>query len=309
MSANDGINDESGYMPYRRELDELHTQAIEAANRRLGKQPGTANIYHYTDCTGALGIVSSAALWATMATHLNDAREIGQGLIVADQVLGSLALEFPEWASTLEVVRSQNADLSLAGFQVFVVSFSELRDDLSQWRAYSSQNGYCLGVDSVGLRNRTENLPSWELRPCLYEELDQHDLIESAVRFVLPHLEPPSQHADPGQGQAWAVIYRTVRAAAAQIKDSAFAAEREWRLVNNRAMTLDHFRFRPGPRGITPYVVFPLGRSSEDSDFVGFSDVVLAPGSDVIGVESIMAAGHSVVAGRPGLSAAPYLQR
>jgi len=116
--------------------------------RHFGGEPEL--VYHYTSSEGMSGIVESGALWATDVLFMNDTTEAVYGFkVVRDAVA--------EWVSALDAGDDRRQLLHAIEFvpelipQVFVVSFSARRDDLSQWRAYCRAGGYSLGFDRTML--------------------------------------------------------------------------------------------------------------------------------------------------------------
>jgi hypothetical protein len=124
-------------------------------------------LYHYTTAQGLLGIVEGAALWATNADFLNDARELKYGRQELYDALrkraDELSPEEPEVAgakySQAAVMRSAVDHLSPGGIfarrehhVVYVACFCEEGDLLSQWRGYGAPGGYAVGFRASDLR-------------------------------------------------------------------------------------------------------------------------------------------------------------
>ena len=99
-------------------------------------------LWHYTNQKGLLGIVQSQALWATHHQYLNDRTEftLAQNLIrhevnlrLATSPLAGIKESQENYLKTL----IKHLELPFHGAFIFVCSFSEVANDLSQWRAYS----------------------------------------------------------------------------------------------------------------------------------------------------------------------------
>src|ERR1039458_6367368 len=110
-------------------------------------------LYHYTGAEGALGIVSSGEIWATDADYLNDPSEILYGRDLIRNVWHDFKRGATVLASVQDVVDSMTTFLYEKWmYATYLTCFSERRNDLSQWRAYSeSGTGYSLGFDSTRL--------------------------------------------------------------------------------------------------------------------------------------------------------------
>ena len=126
-------------------------------------------LYHYTTQHGLLGILKQKSIWATHIRYLNDTSE---GNIVSQVIFEEFSGRFntAPLFQTLGiatdkaegVVESVDEDTlgqgsAMASYvtsqNVFVSSFSEHGDSLSQWRAYSERSGgYSVGFRPEYLR-------------------------------------------------------------------------------------------------------------------------------------------------------------
>ena len=142
----------------------------EQEPQQTGNQPKPEGLlYHYTDQKGLLGIIRDKCIWATHLRYLNDTSE---GKIVFPVVLDELNSRVNSDAMMLsfgmqplkrsgkiecedeEILSQGVAMLSWVTSQdVFVTSFSEKGNLLSQWRAYSGgSGGYSIGFSPGYLR-------------------------------------------------------------------------------------------------------------------------------------------------------------
>jgi hypothetical protein len=106
-------------------------------------------LYHYTTGENLIKIIESGELWATHISCLNDTTEftyaveqvhkrVREKLLTASHSHAPLLKRFDEMLS--------NPGTEIAPF--FVACFSQRKDDLSQWRAYSGgEGGYALQFD------------------------------------------------------------------------------------------------------------------------------------------------------------------
>lgn len=114
------------------------------------------SLIHYTDALGLMGIIQHQALWATDARFLNDSMEIHAGL----QLVESRCSEMMQRVrtSTDRAIRAtERLYAALPEFlyaniearNIYIVSFSESRDNLRQWMAYCPKNaGYAIEFNS-----------------------------------------------------------------------------------------------------------------------------------------------------------------
>ena len=105
-------------------------------------RPIPEKLWHYTSITGFQGIVESKRIWATDARFLNDREELIHIDQFADEVIEAATERDKELVSlALRLAR-------IRGLRVFVACFTELEDNLSQWRGYSHDSiGVSLAFD------------------------------------------------------------------------------------------------------------------------------------------------------------------
>ncbi|MEP2774434.1 MAG: DUF2971 domain-containing protein [Luteolibacter sp.] len=146
---------------------------------------------------------------------------------------------------------------------VFVISFSEEPDLLSQWRGYTPKNcGYSIGFDSPTLEDIGWEIDRMTLVKCVYTESAKAELIDDLLNSYLSHWREASRIIETGEewntpsiADSFAV---RVAFAASAMKDETFSEEREWRLVgaNPKRRPLN---FRDGSSFLIPYVKFHWG--------------------------------------------------
>jgi hypothetical protein len=124
-------------------------------------------LYHYTSGGGLLGIVDSEALWATQAQYLNDGKELGLAYDIALSLLDEFESRNPSGTSALRTYLNNTRHSA----HIFIGSFSEQGDELSQWRAYGrTGDSYSLGFDARALASAATQI-GWRLVPCVYNRL------------------------------------------------------------------------------------------------------------------------------------------
>ena len=233
-------------------------------------EPGL--LYHYTTQEGLLGIIEKQKIWASHLQYLNDKsegqiiaqllmNELNQRATTGSKELWSQLLGLPETPPTGKIqctdeeVFSQGFGVSswVTAQDVFVASFSEQGNLLSQWRAYSGETGgYSIGftrsyLKSTGvhfLENRRGSFyeDSDPLVACRYcDESEEERLkreIEQIVDSYITEAGQMKQATVPGAKEG----FRTPAAIAikhflplgkrrAITKDKAFREEAEWRLA------------------------------------------------------------------------------
>jgi len=227
-------------------------QAIEDL-MHMGANEEPTHLYHYTTAEGLKGIVEKQELWATDIFYLNDWTEFYRG---RDEFKRELE-ERPTstWKCTSEKrVAQAVSDLlqkpnPLGNNRVFVCSFSEKGNDLSQWRAYCQDGGYSIGFRRDQLEQLANRENNCNLRRCDYSDDCAHH-VDRLLRF----LSRKAGCEDPDT---------SVRATelllckfAAQYKDPRFNDEQEWRLIF--VSSEPKLKFRTRGAFLVPYVRFTL---------------------------------------------------
>lgn len=217
-------------------------------------------LYHYTRQSGLLGIIRDKQIWATHTQYLNDRREYLHALdLVHEEINELLTAADPHSRSIL-----QEMEVGVSGIEtmnVCVCSFSEDRDSLSQWRAYSAGTcGFAIGLPGDFLAAATE-MKKWYLARCIYEPSEQRALIRALVEEVFDqNIEQKSagkteQVHLPRGGNLCAYLHRY----APILKDLSFREEREWRVISRPLFcSSELFDFREGSTLLIPYYKFPL---------------------------------------------------
>jgi len=105
-------------------------------------------LYHYSTQCGFLGIVKSDKIWASKIHYLNDSNEYQLALSLARDLLRS-KLEQVEISDRIKIECLLDNIQQIEELNVCVVSLTEERDLLSQWRAYGGRaGGVCLGFSA-----------------------------------------------------------------------------------------------------------------------------------------------------------------
>ncbi|MBB5190684.1 hypothetical protein HNQ50_001406 [Silvimonas terrae] len=277
----------------------MSSQAVQAIQ---SEYPEKGRLFHYTTVAGLMGILGSPpekglSLWATAIRYLNDTSEFQLGLELAKEVAKEL------WVAEIDETRKRvfhaiHENIEKLDDPVFVISFSEQDDTLSQWRAYGGETGYSLGWDFDALKNQAnQKQQQWLLAKCIYDQDTQRKAMTGFLLHYLDEILHPGGalrdllELQPGlteemQFNAVILIMRaTIRRYAAIFKHKGFQEEKEWRLISPwplvsdevmLAKTIEAFpemhhevhqaqgiKYRPGRSGIVPYVEFQLGAQHE----------------------------------------------
>lgn len=255
-------------------------------------------LYHYTTQHGLLGILKQKCIWATHIRYLNDTSE---GNIVSQVILEEFSSRYNTAPllqmlgmvtdKTAGVVESIDEDAlgqgtTMASWvtsqNVFVSSFSENGNSLSQWRAYSERSGgYSIGfrpeyLSAVGerfLSSRPDRFSQGSdtlVRCIYYDKEEERSLRDEIKRLVAAYIEEAAAAAKLPVGEG-IQGFRTPAALAikhflrlgkrsAITKDNGFREEAEWRLafLLQQGSSVADIDFRPGSSMPIPYLKVPL---------------------------------------------------
>ncbi|HWG17203.1 MAG TPA: DUF2971 domain-containing protein [Acidobacteriaceae bacterium] len=227
-------------------------------------QRPSAELFHYTDAEGLIGILGGREIWATSIRHLNDSREFVHAMYLLQEEARRRAKDESCAAKTIwndlldqwERKRPEAEEV-----EVGIASFSTEGNQLSQWRAYAPRgNGYSLGFSLDNLRYARRKSGKLFLVKCVYEEREKQELICA----VADYFEKSWQQIEKVKGLGGLVhLFRMMQRAygvMAAIKDEGFKEENEWRLVVTTSK--EGWKFRKGRFGLLPYCPIPLCASS-----------------------------------------------
>jgi hypothetical protein len=142
-----------------------------------------AELWHYTDANGLLGILQTGRIWSTQITCLNDSLEQRYfGDLVHAIVKARRAQNTdPVLDPLFRVADDALANRDFAPSGQFVACLSEVEDDLGQWRGYGGgECGYAIGFRSHGLLDAAQSRPGSLLVPMNYQD-DRHNFIVNDV--------------------------------------------------------------------------------------------------------------------------------
>lgn len=132
-------------------------------------------LYHYTNLQGLLGILNGQSLWASHCEYLNDSNEYYQAINFAKSFSSKIFMEDDYLSAFGWVVRDKLENMQ--NDEIYVTSFSQQRDFLSQWRGYSSQGGsVCIGFDKEMI-HKLCNSKDYLLSKCIYSHEEQKNKI------------------------------------------------------------------------------------------------------------------------------------
>jgi hypothetical protein len=250
-------------------------------NTALERQP-PESLYHYTTGPGLLGIVGSREMWATSIHHMNDAQEFALALQVASYSLHVARKDVNTEEESALLDWMCQALKQVAEQNVCVLSFSELSDQLSQWRAYTGDYGFSLGLRTERLKALATG-QNFFLAPCIYDGRAQENVVTEIATFYIQEfrkrvVERQETEVDKvRESVSWRFVCYLAAYAAPLLKHASFAEEREWRLIS-QPLRVNHpqMAYRSGTSMLIPYFRFRLCLADEPLD-VSEVTVVVGP--------------------------------
>ncbi len=197
-------------------------------------------LWHYTDATGLLGIVSEQRLRCSNIRFLNDQTEHVYGWGLVRRLLQRFRCE----SSACAFVAGEAYRMMGAGEAMVVphaMSFSELPDAMSQWQRYGNDgSGYAIGFEVALLRQFCSDHPTIaRLARLVYGRRRQRSVV--ANRIASWHGGMPNHRVNGSESTGKVVPAPLDQAAANRlVNDAAVALALE---LSNIAMTLKHSDF------------------------------------------------------------------
>jgi hypothetical protein len=255
-------------------------ERVETLIRRLGRAHRPTTLYHYTSGAGLLGILESQAIWASNIRYLNDAREYELAVDLARRII-----EGRERAATSKFDAALLAVLkdSLGGTpdpEVYVVSFTENGDQLSQWRGYTPADaGYSVGFAARQLATRDPSSAGAFLVRCVYDPDEHRKLISQVISHSLEHAmalhDSQRDNRDRVFREAYKIFARFMPLVVPALKDSNFKEEEEWRLVAlASSFSAGAPEFRAAGSLIVPYHLVSL---TSPAAILPISEIIVGP--------------------------------
>lgn len=248
-------------------------------------------LYHYTSQKGLLGIVENNEIWATDILYLNDTMEYKYAVDLTSEIIkerqesckdktpshavhtkqikipGSIVPLFPyryekKWTEYSMLEDLDKLIKGAKGFHIFVFSFTEKGNTLSQWRGYCpNNNGYSIGFNRTALeRMITEK--HLTLVECIYDEEEQKKLINGLVdKFVKDIKSDLNELSNSPSSQSSLDLNFLFEflPIASRLKHKSFIDECEWRLISVPVPTGNKvIKFREGTTTTIPYITINL---------------------------------------------------
>lgn len=242
--------------------------------------PDNELLFHYTSQTGLLGILSNQEIWATNIHYLNDYKEFRHCLDLVQTIL--ITELNSNMAIRDEVLEKYNkvCRLSSPNVCMFVTSFSERGDLLSQWRGYCKDStGYSIGFKKHVLQHMAIDA-GFTLQECVYDTATQMTELTTHVKTIFNYNKvDKSNIATLNIEGTVSNLFQAALIIAPRFKDQAFSEEKEWRLISPVIDFMDgSVEFRQGKSSLIPYIKFSL--IPANSNKIPISKIYVGPTPD-----------------------------
>ncbi|RYB93996.1 hypothetical protein EUA93_06295 [Nocardioides oleivorans] len=246
--------------------------------------PPDGLVWHYTNATGLIAILSSHTLWATSAQFLNDAGEVALAVELLQAELTRRAADGDDFfRDAAALIEQGGRDHEISPSLFFVLSAAGGWDLLAMWRNYGGTRGgqesYAIGLhpDSplavlaasadtgeVGVRHR-----AWA--PVRYSAEDQAALVDAVFDDLPDEVARAIDLASTGATRAEVMtdaadLLDDMEQALLLIKHEGFTDEREtrhstvlYRGPHDGALPTGLVRYRATPYGLAPYLCLTGG--------------------------------------------------
>jgi hypothetical protein len=242
----------------------------------------TAPLYHYTSLSGMMGIVNSKAIWTSEIKYLNDADELRYLGKIVNSILALRETSSDQANEIWRQFRDWIRERLDHGHMLFVGSFTENGNLLSQWRGYCPPGkGVSIGFSPSAITAAAQR-QSFLIGKCVYDRKAQDDIVEQILEAVLSTAlsQGPAPKGKKHPTQSYWDVFNSIELdilrIAALLKNPAFREEVEWRIVSPFYINVVQapIKYRDGPRMLVPYVEFSI---ADDSGIACFENVYVGP--------------------------------
>lgn len=234
-------------------------------------------LFHYTSIQGLIGIITDRKIWATNISHLNDKQELFEARDMFRQALKALRKRVDP--SPQPAIRPRdypdNPKIKFLGIiydfldlaqelPIFVCSFSEEGDQLSQWRGYCpNAYGFSIGFDYTQLKNQADQ-QKFLVKKCIYKKKEQQKIVDEYIQDqIVPRLS--DLEGDKKIVTKAFTTFQEILQILPTIKNGHFKEEKEWRLISSAFNTpKGTIKFRSGKTAIIPYCEFELAEKGKE---------------------------------------------
>lgn len=270
-----------------------HTTELVHHDDEISNYTGT--LYQYTNINGLMGILESQRIWGTEYTYLNDSMELSYGLNLVIEVIDQLKqINYSykwinEWFSLLRIYVVNRPE------ELYVSCFSEVGDQLSQWKGYGDfGKGFSIGFTTSELSRSKRKFPYCNIRfgKVIYNTLIQKKIVNDEINSTIKSISDyytDINHIDLLSESARALAY-FLRNKAIFFKSSLFEEEREWRCIYINSERSEEKRqlvkFRTNNNVLIPFMELDIGPSAQKRNWaLPITEIIVGSKNDMDKIE------------------------
>lgn len=193
-------------------------------------------VAHYTTFSGALGIIKSKKLWATNIHYLNDYSEFNNGINMSIDEMKRRSKNANKFERNLLYACIDRIE-RISKISIYVASFCEDNNILSQWRGYAGGSGVSMLFSYERLQNIAYE-QGFRLVKCVYSDDHKRQIISNIIDKCMD-MQSGFRDEAAALESAVAHIHTFFITYFPAFKDTAFSEEQEWRLVSQPTSCLD----------------------------------------------------------------------
>ena len=256
-----------------------HLSQVPPPNRGDGAPDERPRLYHYTDFAGLVGITKSREFWLSDIHHLNDITELKDALDELRTILYPFIQNHDPSQQLMEEILNTAENFSEWG--LFIGSFSEDHDVLSQWRAYCADGGVSIGFVFEDLKKLAKE-NGFRLIKCIYSTGTKNDLLNELLKNPVRDFKSGKPLSECVE--SFITQYQMLTPS---FKHFSFAEEREWRIIPDpqsyleRAFVakLSRYDVRVAGNMLVPYYRLPLSELGlkKEKFYLGFDNIFVGP--------------------------------
>jgi hypothetical protein len=227
------------------------------------------NFYQYSAISSFKGVVENNNMWATHWAYLNDAKELKCGVEIVKKVFlemernkKDLKLKSQYFDILKSFVSYLNKDDAFDKTDVYILCFTEKKDQLSQWRGYGrGYNSIVVNYNPACLKIGEHSIGTPLMGKVIYDE-DQQKKIMVAYLFRIYKMIDEIHKRFPKQKKAAeAVLFGDfmvgILTLSLFMKEKCWCEEKEWRVILNDGVS-NSLDFKETNKGFVPYVKVPI---------------------------------------------------
>lgn len=200
----------------------------------IGDNVECNTLYQYTHSSTIINLINTNVMWGTSYKNLNDPTELNHGLSFFLPAI----YDFLAKITDLDMSKFQNQfenEMSSPRIKLFVSSFTENKDLLSQWRGYGDYGqGLSIGLNPNEFKFAEDQTSFWV--KVIYDDI-QKEAIVSAIfnhlkQLYINQIVPLKEYSDADKIRA--ILLSLIQISlvnSIKFKDKSWSEEQEWRLV------------------------------------------------------------------------------